>query len=176
MKPRTKASRAEPMAAMPPLLPSFPNAIWRGMRKAGDRTTLIHIDAQSIPAAIAETVKEVDLPTRTPSLMVVLRSLFHDVGQVGEGTGPLDAYGERALVLGAGTGYAAGKDLAPVGGKAAEDIALLVVDLEFLGAELADLLLEKALAAAWCRTPVVAVASGIAVIVTSGCPVVVSHI
>ncbi len=84
----------------------------------------------------------------------------YDVRKHGESACALDLDSKASLMLGAGSGDAAGKNLAPLGGVSAETVGILIIDFRFLGAETAHLLAEKHLAPATAAA-VVGIAHGI---------------
>jgi hypothetical protein len=63
-------------------------------------------------------------------------------GEKGDSPGSFNRQGQSPLVFGAGSGNPAGQDFSPFGNKAAEGIRVLIVYLQLLDAEFANLLLK----------------------------------
>jgi len=66
-------------------------------------------------------------PLLLPNALAVATNVLRSVGQKGQVSGPLDRHRQTPLVLGASAGPAAGRDLAPIGDKTAQNVGALVV-------------------------------------------------
>ena len=64
-------------------------------------------------------------------------------GKKSNGPGPFYRQSQSPLMLGAGSGNAPWEYLPPLGNKPAQCICILIINFQFLYAELADFLLEK---------------------------------
>jgi hypothetical protein len=81
-----------------------------------------------------------------------------DVGEKSERARTLDLERKAALMLGARTGNAAGKNLAALGGIPAKTVGILIVYLCLLGAEAADFFAEKHLSLATSLSAIIGIA------------------
>src|ERR1700728_2657651 len=82
--------------------------------------------------------------TRSSRITCIVLLLLHDIRQQGHETGALDGIGQKALLLVADCGDAAGNDLAALGYETLQQLDVLVVDLgRILAREGAGLLATK---------------------------------
>jgi len=99
-------------------------------------------------------------PSRRPVSPIVFTVSAYDVRKKRERASALDLERETALMLGARSGNAAGKNLTALGRITAKPVGILVVDLSLLGAKAAYLLAEEYLALA-SLTAIVRIAHGV---------------